>query len=144
MTSWNRMSPKPGINPDNPLNPISPPPCRGRAREGVESQISRRANPHPNLPPTKGKGRFGANDLSGIKGLYAITPDSSDTADLLRRTRLVLSGGARVLQYRNKSANAVLRLTQAGNRLCIKWDRPVKQLDLKYTLPAEFLVLSNI
>ena len=113
MTSWNRMSPKPGINPDNPLNPISPPPCRGRAREGVESQISRRANPHPNLPPTKGKGRFGANDLSGIKGLYAITPDSSDTADLLRRTRLVLSGGARVLQYRNKSANAVLRLTQA-------------------------------
>lgn len=49
----------------------------------------------------------------GIKGLYAITPECTDTADLLRRTRLVLSGGARVLQYRNKSADAVLRLTQA-------------------------------
>lgn len=49
----------------------------------------------------------------GIKGLYAITPDSTDTAELLRRTRLVLSGGARVLQYRNKSADASLRLSQA-------------------------------
>lgn len=49
----------------------------------------------------------------GIKGLYAITPDCTDTADLLRRSRLVLSGGARVLQYRNKSADAALRLAQA-------------------------------
>ena len=49
----------------------------------------------------------------GIRGLYAITPDSTDTTDLLRRVRLVLSGGARVLQYRNKSADAALRLTQA-------------------------------
>lgn len=48
-----------------------------------------------------------------IKGLYAITPDCADTADLLRRARRVLSGGARVLQYRNKSADAVLRLAQA-------------------------------
>jgi len=51
--------------------------------------------------------------INKIKGLYAITPDCADTADLLRRSRLVLSGGARVLQYRNKSANAVLRLIQA-------------------------------
>ena len=49
-----------------------------------------------------------------IEGLYAITPDSSDTAGLLRRARLVLSGGARVLQYRNKSADAALRLAQAA------------------------------
>lgn len=53
-------------------------------------------------------------DQTPIKGLYAITPDSTDTADLLRRTRLVLSGGAKVLQYRNKSADAVLRLIQAA------------------------------
>lgn len=53
------------------------------------------------------------NQKPGIKGLYAITPDSTDTAELLRRTRLVLSGGARVLQYRNKSADAALRLSQA-------------------------------
>ena len=48
-----------------------------------------------------------------IKGLYAITPESTDTAELLKRSRLVLSNGARVLQYRNKSANAALRLSQA-------------------------------
>ena len=48
-----------------------------------------------------------------IKGLYAITPDCADTADLLRRARLVLAGGVRVLQYRNKSATAELRLAQA-------------------------------
>ncbi len=49
-----------------------------------------------------------------IKGLYAITPDCADTKDLLRRVRLALVGGARVLQYRNKSANTALRLTQAS------------------------------
>jgi len=49
-----------------------------------------------------------------IKGLYAITPDCADTEDLLRRARLALAGGARVLQYRNKSADAALRLAQAS------------------------------
>jgi thiamine-phosphate pyrophosphorylase len=49
-----------------------------------------------------------------INGLYAITPDEQDTADLLYKVRLVLSGGARVLQYRNKTAGAALRLEQAG------------------------------
>ncbi|MEJ1958991.1 MAG: thiamine phosphate synthase [Nitrosomonadales bacterium] len=53
------------------------------------------------------------NSKPVIKGLYAITPDCADTQDLLRRTRLVLSGGARVLQYRNKSADAELQLSQA-------------------------------
>jgi len=49
----------------------------------------------------------------GINGLYAITPDCADTADLLKRARLALSGGARVLQYRNKSGDVTLRSTQA-------------------------------
>ena len=49
-----------------------------------------------------------------INGLYAITPDEQDTADLLYKVRLVLSGGARVLQYRNKTADAALRLEQAS------------------------------
>lgn len=48
-----------------------------------------------------------------IKGLYALTPDSLDTEDLLRRVRLALAGGVRVLQYRNKIADAALRLVQA-------------------------------
>jgi thiamine-phosphate pyrophosphorylase len=51
------------------------------------------------------------NDL--IKGLYAITPDETDTAELLRKVRLALLGGARVLQYRNKAADAAMRLEQA-------------------------------
>jgi thiamine-phosphate pyrophosphorylase len=48
-----------------------------------------------------------------IKGLYALTPDSLDTDDLLRRVRLALAGGVQVLQYRNKIADAALRLAQA-------------------------------
>lgn len=48
-----------------------------------------------------------------IKGLYAITPDEQDTAELLRKVRLALLGGARILQYRNKSADAALKLQQA-------------------------------
>ncbi len=49
-----------------------------------------------------------------IKGLYAITPDEADTAELVRKARLALSGGARVLQYRNKAATAALKLEQAS------------------------------
>lgn len=48
-----------------------------------------------------------------VCGLYAITPDEQDTAELLRKVRLALSGGARVIQYRNKAADAALRLEQA-------------------------------
>jgi thiamine-phosphate pyrophosphorylase len=51
------------------------------------------------------------NDL--IKGLYAITPDEPDTAELLRKVRLALLGGVQILQYRNKIASASLRLKQA-------------------------------
>jgi len=48
-----------------------------------------------------------------IRGLYAITPDELDTTELLRKTELVLQGGARVIQYRNKIADEVLRVIQA-------------------------------
>ena len=48
-----------------------------------------------------------------IHGLYAITPDCADTPGLLRRTGQALAGGASVLQYRNKTANPMLRLEQA-------------------------------
>lgn len=48
-----------------------------------------------------------------IKGLYAITPDELNTAQLLHKTQLVLQGGATVLQYRNKCADAALQLAQA-------------------------------
>lgn len=48
-----------------------------------------------------------------IDGLYAITPDELDTAELLRKSRAALQGGAQVLQYRNKLASAGLRFDQA-------------------------------
>lgn len=49
-----------------------------------------------------------------VAGLYAITPDLADTSELLRKVRLALQGGARVLQYRNKIADAALQLRQAS------------------------------
>jgi thiamine-phosphate pyrophosphorylase len=58
--------------------------------------------------------RPGINHVRDIKGLYTITPDCADTADLLRRARLALAGGASLLQYRNKSADVTLRLVQAA------------------------------
>lgn len=48
-----------------------------------------------------------------IKGLYAITPDELDTAKLLQKVELALRGGATVLQYRNKQADAALQQEQA-------------------------------
>lgn len=49
-----------------------------------------------------------------IKGLYAITPDELDTDKLLRQVGQALQGGAAVLQYRNKLAEAPLQLEQAA------------------------------
>lgn len=51
---------------------------------------------------------------SRLRGLYAVTPDIADTAVLCRRVDAALRGGARLLQYRNKSAAAPLRLEQAS------------------------------
>ncbi|MGH8077633.1 MAG: thiamine phosphate synthase [Lysobacter sp.] len=47
------------------------------------------------------------------RGLYAITPDESDTARLLARVETVLRAGAAWLQYRNKCADVPLRAQQA-------------------------------
>ena len=50
----------------------------------------------------------------GLRGLYAVTPDGPDTADLLTRVEKALRGGTRLLQYRNKHADAALRREQAA------------------------------
>lgn len=50
---------------------------------------------------------------AAIRGLYALTPDTADTDDLCKRVAAAIAGGARVLQYRNKSAADPLRETQA-------------------------------
>jgi len=48
-----------------------------------------------------------------IQGLYAITPDLADTADLVARVEAALDGGARAIQYRNKTADKALKRRQA-------------------------------
>jgi len=62
-----------------------------------------------------------------ISGLYAITPDEQNTVELLRKVRLALLGGARVLQYRNKTADTAVRLEQARalRELTIEFDVPL-------------------
>ena len=62
-----------------------------------------------------------------IAGLYAITPDIADTDTLLLRSRAALSGGARVLQYRNKTASPALRSIQARalQQLCAEFHVPL-------------------
>jgi len=80
----------------------------------------------------------------GISGLYAVTPDIVETSDLLARTEAALSGGARLLQYRNKSASAALRLTQgrALVALCGDYQVPLiinDHLELALALNAQGL-----
>lgn len=48
-----------------------------------------------------------------IQGLYAITPETTDTARLLGMVDAALKGGARVVQYRQKSNDVMLRREQA-------------------------------
>lgn len=49
-----------------------------------------------------------------LEGLYAITPDWSDTRRLLTTTEALLAAGCRILQYRNKTASPCHRAEQAG------------------------------
>ncbi len=62
-----------------------------------------------------------------IEGLYAITPDFADTSSLVAMTRQALAGGACLIQYRNKTADAALRSEQARAlaSLCRKFHVPL-------------------
>lgn len=51
---------------------------------------------------------------SAIRGLYAITQQTDDTPQLLADVRAVLDGGARMIQYRDKSKRTALRIDQAS------------------------------
>ena len=55
-----------------------------------------------------------------INGLYAITPDITDTTQLCMLTQQVLLAGVQYVQYRNKTADHRLRLIQASalSQLC--------------------------
>ena len=59
-----------------------------------------------------------------ISGLYAVTPDTNDTVQLLLQAEAALKGGVRLLQYRNKIANKTLQYAQAKLllTLCHRYD----------------------
>lgn len=48
-----------------------------------------------------------------MRGLYAVTPDATDTSALVAHVHAALSGGARLVQYRNKQATPDTRSEQA-------------------------------
>lgn len=61
-----------------------------------------------------------------IHGLYALTPDTPNTEALFAQVEQALAGGAKILQYRNKSADRDLRHQQAEEllRLCRRHNVP--------------------
>jgi thiamine-phosphate pyrophosphorylase len=62
-----------------------------------------------------------------LRGLYALTPDSLDSSVLAAKVSDALAGGARLIQYRSKVADAALRRSQAEllRDLCTKWGVPL-------------------
>lgn len=48
-----------------------------------------------------------------MRGLYAVTPDTDDTARLSAMVIEAVDGGATLVQYRNKVATSTLRIQQA-------------------------------
>ncbi|GAB3262437.1 thiamine phosphate synthase [Chitinimonas naiadis] len=82
------------------------------------------------------------------RGLYAITPDWPDTDRLLAGVTAVLQGGAQVLQYRNKLADAELRQEQAAALLALCRPRGVPliindHLSLAVAIDADGLHLGH-
>ena len=59
-----------------------------------------------------------------VSGLYAVTPELTDSITLVSKVDAALRGGARVIQYRSKSTEDPLRRSQAGEiaRLCRIWN----------------------
>jgi thiamine-phosphate pyrophosphorylase len=85
---------------------------------------------------------------AGFRGLYAVTPDEPDIGLLARKVRKALAGGARILQYRNKSANAALRREQGAALLALCREARVPlvindDLDLARAIGADGLHLGR-
>ena len=77
-----------------------------------------------------------------MKGLYLVTPDSDDTERLVAITEQAIRGGASLLQYRHKTADAALRHEQASAllKLCRRRNVPLiinDHLDLCVAIDAD-------
>jgi len=62
-----------------------------------------------------------------LRGLYIVTPDWDDTAQLVAVTEQALLGGANIVQYRHKTASSELRRIQAMAllELCRRFNKPL-------------------
>jgi thiamine-phosphate pyrophosphorylase len=62
-----------------------------------------------------------------MNGLYLVTPDWDDTEKMLAVTEQALLGGAALVQYRHKTADAAQRKAQASAllALCRRYQRPL-------------------
>jgi thiamine-phosphate pyrophosphorylase len=79
-----------------------------------------------------------------LAGLYLVTPDWDDTARLIAVTEQALLGGAAIVQYRHKFADAILRYEQASAllELCRLFEVPFvinDHLELCLALDADGL-----
>ena len=74
-----------------------------------------------------------------LHGLYAITPDGLGEADLLIRVEAALKGGARILQYRDKS-NGAARQAEAARELRALCHRFEALLIINDSLPLALAV----
>ena len=54
-----------------------------------------------------------------VRGLYAVTPELTDSTALIAKVDAALRGGARVIQYRSKMIEDSLRRLQASEMLCL-------------------------
>jgi thiamine-phosphate pyrophosphorylase len=86
--------------------------------------------------------------MNRLRGLYGVTPDEADSARLMALVRFALAGGMRVLQYRNKVADAALRREQATalRALCCEYGAALiinDDLDLALTVDADGLHLGG-
>lgn len=83
-----------------------------------------------------------------IRGLYAVTPDITDTTELTVKVKAALAGGAALVQYRNKTADGRLRMLQAAtlHELCRAHGVPLvinDYLELVEAVDAEGLHLGR-
>jgi thiamine-phosphate pyrophosphorylase len=85
---------------------------------------------------------------AAVRGLYAVTPDIIDTAELTTKVEAALAGGASMVQYRNKAADPELRVAQARalQSLCRAKGVPLlinDHLELAATIDASGLHLGK-
>lgn len=83
-----------------------------------------------------------------VSGLYAITPDGLDDSTLIAQVHAALTGGARLVQYRNKGAEPAVcrRQAKALLPLCRRYRAPLivnDHTDLALEIGADGVHLGN-